>query len=299
MRLNTLGKVRRALQAVDVFLTRRNYRTPYFTPPEPDAAWRRWEAFFRSLDLDPAGAAYVRTHLQRLVQTLAIVPRPQGPSRVLELGCYMQITPALALEIGYAEVRGGYYGPLGRTERKTAMVNGNSFECQVDLFDAERDPFPYPDGHFQCVLACEIIEHLKLDPMHMLLEIRRILAPGGALVLTTPNCASLGSVIRLLHGFQSPQIFSCYPHPEKSGGDSPHVREYTPFELRRLLESAGFETGLLFTDRIDGYEEGTWAYELLKRNGFDTEMRGEQIYCRARRSEAGPVERYPRFLYEA
>ena len=29
------------------------------------------------------------------------------------------------------------------------------------------------------------------DPMHMMLEIRRILEPGGELLLTTPNCAGL------------------------------------------------------------------------------------------------------------
>src|SRR6266545_1409439 len=39
------------------------------------------------------------------------------------------------------------------------------------------------DGRFQTVLACEIIEHLVLDPMHMLLEIRRVLRSGGTLVL--------------------------------------------------------------------------------------------------------------------
>src|SRR6266540_1561740 len=37
------------------------------------------------------------------------------------------------------------------------------------------------DGRFQTVLACEIIEHLVLDPMHMLLEIRRVLRSGGTL----------------------------------------------------------------------------------------------------------------------
>jgi SAM-dependent methyltransferase len=234
-----------------------------------------------------------------MVQTMALAAPPKETSRALELGCYMQMTPALALERGYREVRGGYYGPLGQTETKTVSVGGREiFRCQVDLFDAERDPFPYGEGQFDCVLACEIIEHLKIDPMHMLVEIHRILIENGALVITTPNTASLGSVMRLLHGYQSPQVYSCYPHPEKSGGDSPHVREYTPFELRRLLESAGFRIEIMFTDRIDGYEEGTWAYELLRRNGFDTEMRGEQIYCRAVKDSSLPVERYPSFLYE-
>jgi hypothetical protein len=36
------------------------------------------------------------------------------------------------------------------------------------------------------------------DPMHMLLEIQRVLIDGGALVLTTPNIASFASVASLL-----------------------------------------------------------------------------------------------------
>ncbi len=66
---------------------------------------------------------------------------------------------------------------------------GEKFECDIDLFDAERDPFPYPDGYFSTILCCELIEHLPNDPMHMMMEINRILKTGGHLVLTTPNIA--------------------------------------------------------------------------------------------------------------
>ena len=68
MRLNPLGKVRRLLQAVDVWLTRRDYRNRYFIPPAPDSETERWESFFRSLDLDSAGASYIETHLRRHIE---------------------------------------------------------------------------------------------------------------------------------------------------------------------------------------------------------------------------------------
>ena len=211
----------------------------------------------------------------------------------------MHMAPALALVLGYTEVRGAHYGPFGRSRMKSVTSGGREiFRCHIDLFDAEHDRFPYPDAHFDCVLACEILEHLRHDPMHMLVESRRILADGGALVLTTPNCASLASLTRVLHGCENPQIFSCYPHPLRAAQDAPHVREYTPYELRRTLAAGGFRVETLFTGRINGHEEGTWAYELLRRNGFDTELRGEQIYCVARKDPALPVDRYPRALYE-
>ena len=296
MRLNLLGKLRRLLQAADVAITRRAEPCPYFRPPEEDEL-AEWLEFFDSL---PSGdAAYRETHRERLARTMALVPPAPAGGRALELGCYMQMAPALALRLGYSEVRGAYYGPAGRHEwKEVRLPSGEKFRCRIDLFDAERDRFPYPDRWFHCVLACEILEHLREDPMHMLVEIRRVLAEGGALVLTTPNCASLSSVVRVLLGRQNPQIYSCYPHPAGHSGENPHVREYTPYELVRLLEAAGFSVERLFTGRIGGHEEGTWAWQLLRDHGFDSELRGEQIYCLARPRPGAQIDRYPRFLYE-
>ncbi len=294
-----LGKLRGLLRAVDILITRRAYRHSYFTPPEDNRRLEEWRTFLRRLDtVDSPEAGYRETHLNRLARTMTIIPPPGSTGRALELGCYMQMTPALGLRLGYRQVRGAYFGPLGRTETKTAAIEGREvFRCRIDLFDVERDQFPYPDEYFDCVLACEIIEHLRRDPMHMLLEIRRVLVDGGALILTTPNCASLGSVTRALHGVQNSQVFACYPHPEKAAEESPHVREYTPFELNQTLNVAGFRVEWMMTDRIGDRSEGTWAFDLLKRHGFDTRLRGEQLYARAIKDASLPTTRYPDFLY--
>jgi hypothetical protein len=74
----------------------------------------------------------------------------------------MQITPLLQRLCGYREVRGAYYGSPGRVDRKTMQFPDGEFVCEVDHFDAERDPFPYPDGHFDLV-AGEIIEHTNTN----------------------------------------------------------------------------------------------------------------------------------------
>jgi SAM-dependent methyltransferase len=139
--------------------------------------------------------AYVQSHLTRLEKTLAITPRGGPEDRVLEMGAYLQITPALKTRLGYGEVRGCYYGPAGQVEHRTVTSeSGEAFECEIDLFDAEKDCFPYPDQSFSTVLCCELLEHLAADPMHMMHEVNRILKPGGSLVLTTPNLASLRSL---------------------------------------------------------------------------------------------------------
>ncbi len=253
----------------------------------------------RGLDL-PEGETheYFAKHLPRLARTLTLVPRPRSSGRILELGCYMQITPFLKRWRGYSDVRGAYYGALGGTDRKTASVRGERFEVSVDLFDAERDRYPYDDGSFETVLACELIEHLLRDPMHLLLECHRILEEGGRLIVTTPNIASLSSVARVLHGYGNPQIFSAYHRPQPGGPEEiPHVREYTAFELRTAVEAAGFEIEELFTESIAGLEMNRPMWKFLEEHGYNTSLRGEQTYCVAVKRAGLPVTRYPVFLY--
>jgi SAM-dependent methyltransferase len=162
------------------------------------------------------------------------------------------------------------------------------------LFDAERDRFPYNDGTFETVLACELIEHLIHDPMHLLLESRRILEEGGRLIVTTPNVASLTSVARVLHGYDNPQISSDYP---RGLDEIPHVREYTAFELRTAVEAAGFHIEALFTEPIAEFEMNRPMWNFLEDHGYNTSLRGEQTYCVAVKRSDLTVTRYPRFLY--
>jgi SAM-dependent methyltransferase len=53
-------------------------------------------------------------------------------------------------------------------------------------------PLPYPDAAFDLVILSEVAEHLPTY-IPVIAEIGRILAPGGSLVLSTPNVARLHS----------------------------------------------------------------------------------------------------------
>lgn len=241
---------------------------------------------------------YIKTHQTRLERTLAITPVGTETDRVLEMGAYMQITPALKSKLGYGEVRGCYYGAAGETKhRDITSENGDTFSCEIDLFNAELDPFPYPNEHFKTVLCCELLEHLPTDPMHMMGEINRILKPGGFLVLTTPNIASLRSIAAVLLGFH-PQLFSTYLRPKDGETDARHHREYTPSEIRLLLEISGFEITLLETGAFhaEPKPEFGWVEHLLGRYMLSEDNRGDGIYVVGRKT--GPLrERYPVWLY--
>jgi len=267
--------------------------------PEPSAELEAAAQQLQSLHLpDGDVREYFLKHLPRLARTLTLTPQSRTSGNILELGCYMQITPFLQQWRGYTDVRGAYYGPLGRTDQRIANVQGRQFEIPLDLFDAELDRYPYGDGRFETVLACELIEHLLRDPMHLVLECRRILEEGGRLIVTTPNAASLTSVARVLHGYNSPQISAVYHRPRADAPEeAPHVREYTASELQALLEAGGFQIETLLTEPIEEFAANLPMWNFLEENGYNSSLRGEQTYCVAVKRADLPVTRYPKFLY--
>jgi glycosyltransferase involved in cell wall biosynthesis/SAM-dependent methyltransferase len=265
-------------------------------PPEPLAAGV--PEYLHGWAADEEARQYVETHQTRLAKTLEMTPRGGPCDRVLEMGAYLQITPALKTRLGYGEVRGCYYGEAGRVDHRTVTSeDGEPFDCYIDHFDAEKDRFPYPDGHYSTVLCCELIEHLFTDPMHLMSEINRVLRPGGHLVLTTPNAAGLRAVAAVLQGYH-PGFFQAYLRPSDSPGEARHNREYTPKEIRQLLENSGFEVTRLETGefREEPHPAFAWVRHLLERYRLETQLRGDGIYAIGRK--AGPVgQRYPAWLY--
>ncbi|MDE3159721.1 MAG: methyltransferase domain-containing protein [Acidobacteriota bacterium] len=243
--------------------------------------------------------SYATTHLGRLVRTVEIVPKGKEADHILEMGAYMQITPALKSICGYGTVRGCYLGSLGRVDEKVVhSVSGEEFRCEIDLFDAERDIYPYPDGAFQTVICCELLEHLANDPMHLMAEVNRVLQTGGHFVLSTPNIASLRSVAAVLHRAH-PGLYQQFIRPKNGSADPRHAREYTPDELRNLFEGSGFAVALLETGPygLKPAQDLSWVNELLKQRGFSTDLRGETVHVLARKT--GPVTvRYPAWLYD-
>jgi glycosyltransferase involved in cell wall biosynthesis/SAM-dependent methyltransferase len=241
--------------------------------------------------------AYFATHSVRLIRTLQLIPRGDSASRILELGCYMQITPALRGLLGYGEVRGGYMGNAGGWHRPVvAADDGEEFHCAIDLFNCEVDRFPYEDESFDTILCCELLEHLQTDPMHMMSEIHRVLKANGTLVLTTPNAVSLRSLRAILLGIH-PNLFSKYVIPALLP-ETRHAREYTPKELLRLFADSGFSIQYIDTtpygERPGIYKWITKAIGWLKPY---TRLREDCVYLVGQKTN--PVgSRYPSWLYE-
>jgi SAM-dependent methyltransferase len=99
------------------------------------------------------------------------------------------------------------------------------------------------DGAFDKVLAAEVLEHVD-DDVAALVELRRVLRPGGVLAVSVPHANypfawdPLGATRDLL-GLEPRRTGAIPSHW------SNHVRLYLPAELRDALEAAGFVVEVL------------------------------------------------------
>ena len=306
---NWAGVARRYSDFLDAIAAGREWRPTVAVSPElpsppeappPAPADPSLEVYLRGWARSDEAATYLDTHRTRLVKTLEITPPGGAEDRILEMGAYLQITPALHSKLGYGEVRGCYYGPAGRVDHRTVTsAEGETFTCDIEHFDAEKDRFPYDDEYFSTVICGELIEHLFEDPMHLMGEVNRILKPGGHLVLTTPNVAALRGISAILLGYH-PGFFHAYikPATDSDEVDARHNREYTAREIHKLLENSGFAVELLETGEFRDlpHPEFGWVMHLLRRYRLETDLRGDGIYAVGRKT--GPVrDRYPDWLY--
>ncbi|MFJ6660279.1 class I SAM-dependent methyltransferase [Streptomyces sp. NPDC091377] len=101
---------------------------------------------------------------------------------------------------------------------------------------------PIRSGAADAVLFSEVVEHL-VDPDAALDELRRVLRPGGHLMLSTPNLAAWYNRGLLLAGVQP--VFSEVSlrgiHGRPGSEVVGHLRLYTARALREFVAASGFE----------------------------------------------------------
>jgi SAM-dependent methyltransferase len=96
----------------------------------------------------------------------------------------------------------------------------------------------FADAQFDAVSMFEVIEHLRA-PLVLLRECRRILRPGGVMLLSTGNAASWTA--RVMKARWD------YFQTEKDAG---HISFFNPRSIALLAERAGFEVAAVVTGRV-------------------------------------------------
>lgn len=135
--------------------------------------------------------------------------------RLLDVGCGSGGWLSDMRDLGW-EVRG-----LDFDADAVAVAARRGLEVDYGPLGAQR----YPDESFDAITLNHVIEHLP-DPFETLAECRRILKPGGHLIVITPNSSSLGHRFfkEAWRGLEPPR----------------HLHLFGPRSLRAGLKRAGF-----------------------------------------------------------
>ena len=115
-------------------------------------------------------------------------------------------------------------------EGDPALAEAGVRHCERMITADLNRELPEVGGPFDAIVYGDILEHL-VNPLRVLVELDRALAPGGFLVISVPNIAHL--YIRLL------LLFGRFDYIDRGILDSTHLRFFTARSLKTLLDDAG------------------------------------------------------------
>lgn len=162
---------------------------------------------------DPASVRGEMTDAEHLARYAWAAQLAQG-RRVLDAGCGLGYGSALLAGAGAVAVTGMDVAPAVVEVARSRVPAG------VTLVEGDIHQLPFEDSSFDAVVCFEVIEHVE-DAGGAIAELARVLAPGGVLLVSSPN------------------------RDVYVPGNPHHVHEFTPDELEATLREHFPEVRLL------------------------------------------------------
>ena len=156
-------------------------------------------------------------------EMLAFVPA--RARRILDVGCGQGCFAARLKSDRSADVWGVEIDPIAAgmaAERLDRVLTGDALDLAPTL----------PDGHFDCIVLSDVLEHLA-RPETLLRLLRPKLAAGGVVVASIPNVRHFPELWRLVFRGE-------WEYTDEGLLDRSHLRFYTRRSMRRLFTDAGY-----------------------------------------------------------
>ena len=171
----------------------------------------------------PKAQEYYQCIRHELLQHIPISAR-----RVLDIGCGAgAFGKHLKQERGVEQV-------VGIEIVEEACHKAKEVLDQVLLGNIEEMDLPFEEGHFDCILCGDVLEHL-VEPAQVLRKLGRILNKSGVIVVSIPNVR--------FHAVSAMLSEGAWTYMDAGILDSTHLRFFTKSSLRTLVEEAGLEVG--------------------------------------------------------
>lgn len=150
-----------------------------------------------------------------------MLPRSVRGGKLLDLGAATGFLLEVAKERGF-EPYGLELSEFGASEIARKFGEGRAFRGEIE-------DVKFPDagpGSFNVVTMCDYIEHVR-DPRGALERVKKLLAPGGVIAVTTPDAGSISRKV----------LASGWSHYKVE-----HLHYFNRTNMRRLLEDVGFKS---------------------------------------------------------
>ncbi|MGV7223971.1 MAG: glycosyltransferase [Nitrospinales bacterium] len=189
---------------------------------------------------------YARPEIQALVSLKA--------KKILDIGCGAGVFGKELKNRQKCYVAGIEYAPRAVTRAETVL----------DKFykgDAAKIMPVILENSFDTIIMADFLEHIA-HPEKILSEVKRILIPGGRLVLSIPNVRHWSVIKDLLEGR--------WEYRDAGILDKTHLRFFTWQSILSLLNSAGYQIDSYSGTYLQGYDVPVEFINLSKQCGIDT-----------------------------
>jgi len=172
---------------------------------------------------------------------------PEGPHKVLDLGCGGGLTGFMLKQMGKAsEVIG-----IEISEEAAGRAMGRV--DRVIIGNIEQMKFPFPEDDFDFIVLGDVLEHL-IDPWEFLYKLKKYLRPSGRIIATMPNVRCWRVVCPLI--FKGDWLYEEYGVLDKS-----HLRFFTKKMMLSLFQDSGLVVykivAMMDKNTITGYSSKT------------------------------------------
>ncbi len=230
-----------------------------------------WDSIYERSDV------FSVIHQLRRDMCLSWVKQALPEGRILDVGCGAGLVATSLAQLGYRVTATDNAMAMLKRTRERAEAAGVALSLRLAFADANR--LPFPDHSFDLVIALGLVPWLE-NPEDALAEMARVVAPGGAVLVSCDNRNRLAVLVDPRFSPATARLRTAFRQSARAARATPAWAEamrHTTHEFDARLRQAGLEPErgatfgygpfTLLGRELLGRRLGLAAHRLLQRLG--------------------------------